>query len=85
MTHHTFHGGGQLHTDHDEQHGVHDEGDERPGGRTVGAVLRFDGVRAVVGEKNAAITTKQPRRSPSYRGRLDLLREQERDEGHRSA
>ena len=48
---HTFHGGGQLHTDHDEQHSVHNEGDERPGGRTIGAVLRLDGIRAVVGEE----------------------------------
>ena len=79
---HTFHGGGQLHTDHDEQHGVHDEGDERPGGQTVGAVLRLDGVRAVVGEEERRNHYSNHAGALHVGEGLGLLREQERDEGH---
>ena len=79
---HTFHGGGQLYTDHDEQHGVHDEGDERPGGQTVGAVLRADSFRAVVGKEERRNHDSNHAGALHIGERLDLLREQERDEGH---
>ena len=79
---HTFHGGGQLHADHDEQYRVHDEGDERPGGQAVGAVLRFDGVRAVVSEEERRNHDSNHAGALHIGERLNLLREQERNEGH---